>query len=556
MRRRSAAIRNDRGSMPMVLLVVMVGLALGAMLIPIVITQDRATTFDNRRVHALDAAEAGFDVALGYIRAATSGTGGVTSKLPCTTDANGDKPLTGSVDAAGTQTYSVLLAYYTQKPTGHTAAWLADPTNKMSCVQGYGTYLHATDEYVPSYVLMTSTGTDTTSGSTGQQRTLQTVYVVQTSNTNISGGTIAIYPSTGGMCMAAAWSGATAPPTAGTTVQLEPCETDKTNLATAPPDQVAPGAWPWQVWSYNADLSIQLVSSESSTNPNGLCLDASTPHSTTSTVYLQPCSSGIHDLSAPGVTWDQKWSIDDSSHLEGSKSDSSDIDGYCLNVAGATPGTQLNLLACAGGTSDASQTWVPSPDAGAGGAGAGNKQVVNFQQFGRCLDVTNQGVSGTPTSPDGKQFVIAYTCKQDPDPSKVAWNQKFVADTHGYGELVTYYQNNTSQPYCLNSPKAPYTGSGPYVNVVACPTGAPTAGSGVVWKTNGTTDANGNQLAYTDKFTVVDSSGYCLSLTQGSTDLYNGYSKTIVQTCDGSNGQKWNAQANVATPLLVNTIEK
>jgi hypothetical protein len=570
-RRRLAVLADDRGSMPMVLLITMVGLALGAMMIPMVITQDHATTFDNRRVRALNAAESGFDVALGYIRAAITGTNGTTAKLPCTSNS----ALTGTVDGAGAETYSVTLAYYTQNPNGHTAAWLADPTNKMACVPGYGTYLHATDEYVPSYVLMTSTGLDTTGGNTSSSRTLQTTYIVQTSNTNISGGTIAIYPQSNGMCIAAAWSGNTTPPTPGTRVQMEPCETDKTNLATAPPDQTVPGPWPWQVWSYNADLSIFLVSSESSTYPNGLCLDV-----TSSVVSLQPCAwpSGTantnppysttkpqnpsHDTTALGVAYNQEWSIDDSSHLEGSKSDKSDINGQCLNTASQSPGTVLNMITCAGGTTDTAQTWVPSPDAGAGGAGATNNQVVNFQQFGRCLDVTNQSVSGDGTSTfGGNNFVIAYTCKQDPDPTKVAWNQKFVQKAFTVGgkpvvELVTYYQNSTSQPYCLNSPQTVYGSNGPYVNVVQCPSGTPPVGSKVLWTYNVTTDSSGNQLAYADKFTVVDQTGKCLTLTQGSGDLYFAYSKTIVQTCDGSNGQKWNAQANVATPLLVNTIEK
>lgn len=567
-RRRLTGIKDDTGSMPMVLLVIIVGLALGAMMIPMVITQDHATSFDNRRVHALNAAEAGLDVALGGIRSAVSGTSGVTAKLPC-------GPLTGSVDAAGTEMYSVALAYYTQNPASHDAAWLADPLNKMACVPNYGTYLHSTNEYVPSFVLMTSKGTDTSAGSGGASRTLQTTYIVQTSNTNISGGTIAIYPQSNGMCMAALSSDPTSPPAVGTSVALETCETDRTLLGTAPPDQVAPGPWPWQVWSYNADLSIYLVSSQSTTYPNGLCLDATTPHTNTSSVTLQPCTWPVkagntdppysttnpknpsHDSPAAGVVYNQEWSIDNSSHLEGAKSDKSDIDGYCLNVASQNPGTVLNLTTCTGGTTDQSQTWVPSPDAGAGSAGASNNQQVNFQQFGRCMDVTNQKVSGgTSADPGGDMYLIAYTCKQDPDPSKVAWNQKFVADKKGYGELITYYGGDLAQPYCLNSPLSAYASNGPYVNVVPCPSGKPASGSGVVWVTNGTTDSQGNTLTYADKFTVVDSAGLCLSLTPGSGDTYNGYSKTIVQACDGSTAQKWNAQANVAKPLLVNTIEK
>ena len=75
------------------------------------------------------------------------------------------------------------------------------------------------------------------------------------------------------------------------------------------------------------------------------------------------------------------------------------------------------LASCAGSVTDTAQTWVPSPTAGAGMAGAGNSQLVNYRQFATCLDVTGQD----PTS----AFLILYTCKQNPNPANVAWNQKF-----------------------------------------------------------------------------------------------------------------------------------
>jgi hypothetical protein len=40
---------------------------------------------------------------------------------------------------------------------------------------------------------------------------------------------------------------------------------------------------------------------------------------------------------------------------------------------------------------------------------------VNYQQFGRCLDVTGQNVSAT--------HLIAYPCKQNPLATAVAWNE-------------------------------------------------------------------------------------------------------------------------------------
>ena len=66
-----------------------------------------------------------------------------------------------------------------------------------------------------------------------------------------------------------------------------------------------------------------------------------------------------------------------------------------------------------------------APDAavGAGAAGASSGQLVNFNQFGRCLDVTNQDVTSA--------YLIAWPCKQAPDPTNVAWNQRWVASDRG-----------------------------------------------------------------------------------------------------------------------------
>ena len=568
---------EDSGSIPFALLVMIIGLAIGALLVPMAVTQDHTTNYDNSRVAELHAAESGFEVALGMIRSSTGiqpdGTlGGLTTTLPC---APSNLPITGAVAGSGNQSYSVTLAYYTQSPTGQSQSWLNDPANKMLCVPNYGPYLPSTNTYVPSYVVMTSTG-KAGSGTNGSStsRVLQSTYVVQTSNTNINGGTISIYPPSAQMCMAANSQAASTVPVPGTTVVLEPCETDPTDLGTAPPDQASPGAYPWQVWAYNPDLSIELVSSDfGGTYPNGLCLDAGTPHAANVTMVLQPCTAAQHDsttlvssgaATAHRVDYSQEWSIDNSSHLEGSLANESDLDGYCVTVPSQAAGTVLTLQTssnayCTAGVTSTNATWVPSANAGAGGSGAANSQVVNFQQFGRCLDVTNNTVNGNP---GGNTFLIAYTCKQDPNTSKLDWNQLFVPDSHGYGELITYNGGNSSSPYCLTSPLSAYTtvGTGPYVTVTACPVGKPVNTPGnpspVVWTTYANTDSDGNTLPYAQKYTKVDAKGFCLSLTQGTADAYNGaYSKAIVSTCDGSTAQKWNAQANLQTPLLENTVE-
>lgn len=509
----------ERGSLVMAILVALIGIGLTAVLLPIVIMSTRSTVFDQSRVREINAAEAGTAVALGLIRSASDAAGnGVLTKLPCTTDG----PITGTVaGSAADLSYSVRIAYYTENPLGKAADWLAvyDGTNAghgMRCATGAGTYYPPTGEQVPSFVQVTSTGTDSRSS-----RTLRSIYVVKTTNANVAGGTIYVFPSGAqAYCMDAG----SAQPVAGVAMKIQPC--------VVPPVQQ-------QAWSYDKDLSIRLVSSVTSAYPNGLCLSSppSKPQQYAGDpIMLQPCAGGGN---AP---WYQKWSVNNVSHLEGARSDLTNTDGLCIDVAAQAAGKALTLQSCYGGVTDSRQTWVPSPDVGAGMAGAANDQIVNFQQFGRCMDVTDTDVT--------KGFLIAYTCKQNPDPTKVLWNQKFSYDSTTK-QLVT----NNGSPYCLTSPRTAYdsTVPGPYVTLTACNGTIP---PGTQWTQYGGTDTDGNPLPPLVKYTVQDDTGLCLSLTTGTQDAYNGqYSKVIVEACDGSLLQKWNASADVQAPALQNIQE-
>jgi hypothetical protein len=362
-----------------------------------------------------------------------------------------------------------------------------------------------------------------------------TTYKVKTTNSNIDGGQIRIFPNgTGNYCMDA---GST--PAVNSAVYLQPCSTSQPPL-------------PQQVWAYNADLSIQLTSTIGNTalnaNGNGLCIDGGSPHAAGNAMVLKACAP------TGQATWRQQWSIDDSSHYRGALTDQSDTDGYCIQAASQAINIPLLLQTCAGSVTDTAQTWVPTPNAGAGMAGAGNTQVVNFQQFGRCLDVTNQTPTyGSVASPGGGQFLILYACKQNPNPSKVAWNQKFTpaptpAATPTAGKWVT----NNGSAYCLNSPLT----IGAYVTVQPCPGGAPAAGSAMRWTSYQTQDSTGKELPYFSKYTLQDENKNCLTLGS-NTDTYNGqYYKATVGKCDGTTQQKWNAQPNLQKPQLQDTVEK
>ena len=92
-----------------------------------------------------------------------------------------------------------------------------------------------------------------------------------------------------------------------------------------------------------------------------------------------------------------------------------------MNVANQDAGTPVLIQSDCWSSYNASVTWVPSPTVGAGMAGTAHNQLVNLQQFGRCLDITNQSFAST--------FLISYPCKQNPTPTAVAFNQRFVYST-------------------------------------------------------------------------------------------------------------------------------
>lgn len=534
--RRARELRgSDRGNLPMLLLVILVGLTFGALLVPMVISQDKTTRYDTSRTQSLHAAQSGLDTALGQIRAASNGKGvGVPSQLPC-------GPFSGSSDDGGSGTYSVRMQYFTADPGPHAAdvAWLK--ANAVACVKGYGTYseVDGISRSIPSFVLLTSSGSNG-EGLPGSVagRTLQSTYVVRTTNSSIAGGIIRIYPSgSEANCMDAGTN-----PRPGNVVVATTC--DQTN--------------PAQLWSYNFDLSIQLVSSVAETTDattargNGLCLDSATPHTAGKPITLQWCAPQvIDDGGVPrntGAPWNQQWSSDDQAHFKGALPDQSNTDNFCINFTKA--GDPLTIKACAGSTTDTNQTWVPSPKFGPGAAGTRDvedpsllvpdHQLVNYLQFGRCLDVTDQKVASA--------YLIAYSCKQNPSAKQISWNQKWSFNSKG--QWITYNGGNLNQPFCLTAPRA--DASPPYVTLTACGASATPA---TTWTTKLTKNAGGGELPYAEKFTIVSSSGLCLALSAASDVQQGNYYKILMSPCDGTDGQKWNALPNTQLPQLQDSRE-
>ena len=493
------APRGDAGSMALYLMISIVGLALTALMVPMILSQSHTTRSDNTRLHALDAAQSGVNVMLGEIRAATDSGAGTSALLPCDS-------ATGEVNGAGSASYTVSIDYYMADPV------TVPGTAKMRCVDGYGTYDPATDNFTPKFARIVSVGTDGAPGNgTTQGRTLATTYVFRTTDTNIPGGRIRIYPALSTSPELCLDAGA-AIPTAGTLVSLQPC-------ASPPLAQ--------QILAYRSDLTIQLLSSVTSTSPLGLCMDTAAPPTAGRPVFLGACTA----LGTP--TYTQQWSFNDNGGYTASLPTSASNGGLssqCISASSQVAAAPVVLAACSlGGTTSPTQAWIPAPAVGAGAAQ--KPQLINYYEFGRCVDVTGQNVSAG--------HLINFPCKQNPFPGAVAWNQKFTTPgipagaTSAIGQI---YTTTSATNYCLTSPG---TNRG-YVTVQVC--------SGTNLLQRWTVHNGDSALSYSTKYTLVDNGSRCLGLTTPVTSEQ--WSAIDVDTCTGETAQKWNATTNLSTSVL------
>ncbi|MDI6097332.1 ricin-type beta-trefoil lectin domain protein [Actinoplanes sp. NEAU-A12] len=488
--------RDESGSLPLAMLLTLVGMSLSAILVPIVFDQIVATRTSADRSLALHAAEAGLHTAMGHIRAAADGTGaGDLPLLPA-------DPLTGSIGPGGSQRYRVTVSYRNLDGAPLTAL-TAQPTSAV----------------------IVSTGIAAPTGSfdvgTAGSRTLQATYSFRLSNQTIPGGRIHVRSASIDLCLDA---GSTRP-TAGTPVTMQRCAEGSAR----------------QIFAYNPDLTLVLLSSRSESNTLGMCLDAGFPHVSGALVVLQQCSA----TSPPPPR--HRWSINDSANLMGT-SDGTYLDGYCFNVQNPDfTGSRVVLsnIRCNSGY-DNEQTFQPDPAVGAGAAGPATRQLVNYQQFGRCLDITDWYL--------GTTYLIAWPCKQAPDPSTIGWNQKWTLPTPSPGSHSStgrIYATVDGTDYCLRSPRQP----GGYPVLGAC--SSTSVPADMTWTVFGATGV------YATSFRIVDGAGLCLapvdpvkSPTLVYTGSYSGppISRIVMQACDASGWQKWNAPADLSKPLPLTQI--
>jgi hypothetical protein len=508
--------------MSMVMLVVLIGVALGALMIPIVLSQSGNTVHTDTRVQALHQAESGVNAMLSRIRGATSGgigLAGVKSQLPCNEPGN---PLTWRQPSVSTTGYDVTLQYFNSDPLKVVVSAPPPGTpTAMSCSPGVGPAI------APSFARITSIGTDRSSGRTST-RTLYTTYAFKTTdsfsfnalNTSTIGGQIRLNPrrffdidST--ECLATS----VAAPDAGSELMVQACST-----------QTTPANLPAQLYFYYADLTLRLVSSVTASSP-GLCVTVST---TTNAVTLEPCPS-----SASNPATNQQWSLDANAAFIATGTSSLPV---CLSVRPTD--TKIATKTCAGGY-DTTASWLPTPSVGPGGAGAGTGQLVNFSQFGQCA----QAVTDPTGLPSATNPLVLAACKQVSQPvagppTPALWPQNFA-----YDPITSRWTTSklAGSPYCLTRSLANTS-----VTFAAC-----TSDPLQVWKDHGAAaadQANASQWAFSERYTIVDPTGLlCLSLNQTTGQPYT----TITsETCDGSARQKWNAGSAPQSSTTKDTSEK
>jgi Tfp pilus assembly protein PilX len=524
--------RGDAGSLPLAMLLTIVGVGLSVVMLNQVSLQQRTTRLDLQRTDAINAAQTGLNVALAQIRAAVNADdSGNIAALPCH-KADTISPaypkgyaFTGTVSVGGAASYTTEIYYLTSSPTGGDIAWAR--TTMMAC--GAGTAA------VPRYALIASTGT----GGPEATRTMYATYSFSStiSNPHIAGGQIRVfrYDSTDPeYCL----SSLVDSPAVGDPLWTKVC--DDTSVR--------------QEFAYEANLNLVLVSSRTTANPRGMCLDGGSPQADGNTVRFQPCSAT--------TVARQQWGENDYSAFQGT-TDGVTLNTFCINVATPNTSSVVKLGSTAADESNCYVNWndrktmFPDADVGTGRAGVATGQLVNNDQFGRCIDITADDVS--------YEHLIVYPCKQNPS-GRIQWNQEWdvptiaAGATTGTGPIYTTCPASWSDPpcangekYCLTSPGS--VAPGKYVRVDPCPPGATPAN--MTWTYRKDTGFYSSSYRIESTYGVTSDVNHCLSPTDP--DAYSPdfwytfdvpFSKLALAPCTSSDLQKWNvSQFTVNGPL-------
>jgi len=513
-------------------MIIMAGI--GTVIVGTVLGQVHPTYLDQKDTQTVYAAQAGMQAAFSRFRAATlTNASGVVqtdslgnplgdpTKLPCVT---GGPSLTGSVDPTTPDDgvgYSVSIYYYSTDPTYLTTAAAPVPPGNLPCAATGGVTSTVTNPV--KYALIYSAGTGNllpgaSVGSTAGNRSLGAVYQFKVSTVNIVGGLINDYNSGGAYCLSAVTA------TPGSYVQFLPA----TSCTAA--NKV------FDLWSYAPDYTIKLASSTAN-GAAGLCITGAA----TGKAVLQACAA----------TWSQLWDWQGNNTWTGVNSNGVGDSSWTLGTGMAAGANLTNqyLLVQNGGTNGG---LAPSPAVGDGNANYGTNEIVNYQEFGRCMDDTGEDPNAA--------YMISYPCKQNPAGGGVKWNQRFyyteppvqaaspsdtwpAAPTSG---PQTYQQitveddaNPPTVQYCLtwvSSATKPTVGD--MVKLKACPTASTYNNWLRVYNTG---DYNSSYTFTTPGLTSTGAATTLCLEVNPAIQATGGWSELDLALCNSSLAQKWNA---------------
>lgn len=492
---------DDRGS-ALLMTVVFTVFAGGIMLVllGILLSQAQSAQVNQKNTRTGYAAQAGIQAALSVLRSNTKTVGvgssaavyGDPTKLPQT--------LTGTADGSddGTLTYSVSLDYYLTDPTSKDDAWLA--ANRLP-------YPISDDEAAqPKFVRIISEGKDAAvkglSDSTGD-RTITALYTFTTTTVNIPGGLIR--STDGTKCLKADTAAV------GSLIKMVPAADCDDNAR--------------DMWIYDTDYRLKLagtVGSDAELCITGQGWVASPTGTDTSTANatMQVCAAS--NDTAPG---NQLWSWEPPGSWVGQTKANTTRSPRWLGLSGTT---LVEKTAKTG-------VFDPNPSVGAGAASVDTHQIVNFSEFGRCMDVTEEVIT--------KGYMILYPCKQDPTGTgnELKWNHKWyyadpVAPALTTGPQSINVRAANGKPYCLTT--RPVGSGNTDVQFTACNQPDNVSSLTANQKFIRSKDTGDVLTSYT--FQLASDPSQCLTAVPEAGQTW---SHIRLMVCNGSATQKWNAPA-------------
>ncbi len=503
--------KDDGVAMVTALLAIMILSMFSVLMLGLLLSQKLPTDFQRSSTQTIFAAEAGVNSVVGQIRSADAppdsqgAVYGDNKQLPCSA--------AGPVDATGsTLKFSATISYFVTDPTDQSDAWRA--SHALGCTPGTGPSAD------PGFAVITSTGVGTPvagMSATAGQRTVAVVYKFQVTNNNIPGGLIYSYDraqTPDRYCLEAAST------SAGAKIKYVPAIDCGSNLI-------------HQLWIYDTDYRLKLASTTVPPATSAMCITGNPNGATPVPATLQVCP-------APNdpARWNQLFSWEGGSHWRGQNDPvANGYSGAYLSSGqkGDPAGDYLYVWNQAASDNEWG-SFHPDARVGAGAAGFNTHQIVNYLEFGRCMDVTHGDVN--------EPQMITYPCKQDPNPSQsqLNWNHKWYYDepassVGAAGPQQIYINNGTK--YCLVSP-------GTESGWVTFTSGCSVSADNQKWT------RYANTGAYSTSYTFVDAWGRCAAIgpsykVGSNTEVW---STIITTTCNGSLGQKWNAPPNTVSASL------